>query len=63
MKDIGKSQICILQEQNSLIITNTNNYWKKLLDINKNQIKTNCLGNGYNQSDKRQGMKVVPQSN
>ena len=63
MKDIGKSQICILQEQNSLIITNTNNYWKKLLDINKNQTKTNCLSNGYNQSDKRQGMKVVPQSN
>ena len=40
---------------------------EKLLDINKNQIKINCLSNGINQSDKRQGQanssnKVVHQS-
>ena len=30
---------------------------EKLLDINKNQIKNNCLSNGINQSDKRQSEK------
>ena len=30
---------------------------KKLLDINKNQIKNNCPSNGINQSDKKQGEK------
>ena len=41
--------------------------FEKLLHINKNQIKNNCLSNGINQSDKRQGgksssNKVVHQS-
>ena len=65
-----KSQICILQEQNSFIKSELHQKQiiiEKLLDINKNQIKINCPGNGINQSDKKQGElsssnKVVHQS-
>ena len=67
LTDILKSQICILQEQNSFIKSELQQKQiiiEKLLDINKNQIKNNCP---INQSDKRQGEanssnKVVHQS-
>ena len=71
LRDILKSQICILQEQNSFIKSELQQKQiiiEKLLDINKNQIKNNCPSNRINQSDKRQGEtnssnKVVHQSN
>ena len=72
LTDIFKSQICILQEQNSFIKSELQEKQiiiEKLLDINKNhkKIKNNCPSNGINQSDKRQGEtnssnKVVHQS-
>ena len=70
LTDILKSQICILQEQNCFIKSELQQKQiiiEKLLDINKNQIKNNCLSNGINQSDKWQGEnnssnKVVHQS-
>ena len=58
LTDILKSQICILQEQNSFIKSELQQKQiiiEKLLDINKNQIKNSCPSNGINQSDKRQG--------
>ena len=60
LTDILKSQIRILQEQNSLIKSELHQKHiiiEKLLDINKNRIKNNCPSNGINQSDKRQGGK------
>ena len=60
LTDILKSQICILQEQNSFIISEFHQKQiiiEKLLHINKNQIKNNCPSNGINQSGKRQGEK------
>ena len=60
LTDILKSQIRILQEQNSFIKSKLHQKQiiiEKLLDINKNQIKNNCPSNGINQSDERQGEK------
>ena len=60
LTDILKSQIRILQEQNSFIKSELHQKQiiiEKLLDINKNRIINNCPSNGINQSDKRQGEK------
>ena len=59
---IFKSQICILQQQNSFMKSELHQKQiiiEKLLDINKNQIKNNCPSNGTNQNDKRQSVKKV----
>ena len=60
LTDILKSQIRILQEQNSFIKSELHQKQiiiEKLLDINKNQMKNNCRSNGINQSDKTQDEK------
>ena len=60
LTDILKSEIRILQEQNSFIKSELHQKQiiiEKLLDINKNRIINNCPSNGINQSDKRQGEK------
>ena len=70
LTNILKTQICILQEQNSFIKPELHQKQiiiEKPLDINKNQIKNNCSSNGINKSDKRQcernsSNKVVHQS-
>ena len=59
---IFKSQICILQQQNSFMKSELHQKQiiiEKLLDINKNQIKNNCPSNRTNQNDKRQSVKKV----
>ena len=60
LTDILKSQIRILQEQNSFIKSELHQKQviiEKLLDVNKNRVINNCPSNGINQSDKRQGEK------
>ena len=57
---ILKSQIRILQEQNSFIKSELHQKQiiiEKLLDINRNGKINNCPSNGISQSDKRQGEK------
>ena len=58
LTNILKTQICILQEQNSFIKPELHQKQiiiEKPLDINQNQIKNNCCSNGINESDKRHG--------
>ena len=62
LTDILKSRIRILHEQNSFIRSELHQKQiiiEKLSDINKNRIKSNCASNGINQSDKRQGKKII----
>ena len=62
LKDFLKSQIRILQEQNSFIKSELHQKQiiiEKPLDINKNRIKNNCPSNGINKVTKGKVKKIV----